>query len=225
MLCWATRSTSVLAPRPEDFRVWHADRLNISLKMPADTMDCFAVLGLPRAAVMVESALHRAYTEHSRLAHPDHGGSEAAASQVNAAFETLRSPEKRLKHLLELDGPEDAKAWRTVPLDDAMMSLFSGLGKAMEDTAKFLERKAKAGSALAKALLANEEMRHRETLERIGFEIEERREDMEAGLMALDATFANPDLDGWKQLAAMQARFAYLARWQAQVRERLLALM
>lgn len=188
-------------------------------------MDCFELLGIPRAAALDESALHRAYTEHSRMAHPDHGGSEALAAQVNAAFDTLRSPERRLKHLLELGAPEAAKAWRTVPLDDAMMSLFSGLGRALESTAKFLERKDRAVSALAKALLAAEELRHRETLERIGFEIEQRNQDMQAQLPALDEALGRHDADAWKQLAAMQARFAYLAKWQAQVRERLLALM
>lgn len=191
-----------------------------------DTVDCFAALGLPRTAAFDEQALQRAYTEHSRAAHPDHGGSEAHAAHVNAAYETLRAPEKRLKHLLEVAGPEEASAWRTVPLDEAMMALFSELGKAMDASAKFLDRKSKAASALAKALLAGEELRHREVLERIGFEIEQRRGDMEAQLPSLDAVLAQGDADGaWKQLAAMQARFAYLAKWQAQVRERLLQLM
>lgn len=188
-------------------------------------MDCFTLLGLPRAAALDEPALQRAYTGRSRTAHPDHGGSEALASQVNAAYETLRSPEKRLRHLLETAAPGDAKAWRTVPLDEAMMSLFSRLGQAMETTSNLLDRKTRATSALAKALLATEEMQHRETLERLGFEIGRRKDDLEARLPALDAALACGDESAWKLLAAMQARFAYLAKWQAQVRERLLALM
>jgi curved DNA-binding protein CbpA len=189
------------------------------------TADCFAVLGLPRAATVDEQALHRAYTEHSRTAHPDHGGSEATAAQVNAAYEILRHSEKRLKHLLELAGPPEASAWRTVPLDESMMRLFSELGKAMQSTTDFLERKRKAGSALAKALLASEEMRHRELLENIGFEIESSKKEMESGLPSLDLALAKQDVDAWKQVAMTQARLAYLARWQAQIRETLLALM
>jgi curved DNA-binding protein CbpA len=190
-----------------------------------DTADSFTTLGLPRAATLDEPALQRAYTTHSRTAHPDHGGSEALAAKVNAAYETLRHPEKRLKHLLELAGPSDAKAWRTVPLDEGMMTLFSELGKTMEVTSKFLERKARAASAIARAVLAGEEMRHRETLETIGFEIERQKNEMAARLPTLDATIAGGDASVWKQVAAMQARFAYLAKWQSQVRERLLALM
>ena len=35
----------------------------------------------------------------------------------------------------------------------------------------------------------------------------------------------NQRTDAWKQLAMTQARLAYLAKWQGQVRETLLALM
>jgi curved DNA-binding protein CbpA len=188
-------------------------------------LDYFATLGLPRTAAIDEQALHRAYTEHSRHAHPDHGGSETMAAHVNAAYETLRHPEKRLKHLLEIFGPDEATAWRTVPLDEHMMQLFSALSAAMDSSVKFLDRKAKAASALARALLANEEMQHREALEHIGFDIEEKKKGMEALLPSLDAAIKDQQPDAWKQLAAMQARFAYLSKWQAQVRERLLALM
>jgi curved DNA-binding protein CbpA len=190
-----------------------------------DTADCFVVLGLPRAATVDEQALHRAYTEHSRMAHPDHGGSETMAAQINAAYEILRHSEKRLKHLLELAAPSEASAWRTVPLDESMMRLFSELGKAMQSTTDFLERKRKAGSALAKALLASEEMKHRETLENIGFEIEAGKGEMEAALPELDSALATQNAGAWKQVAMTQARLAYLAKWQAQVRETLLALM
>lgn len=192
---------------------------------PGDMVDCFSLLSLPRAATLDDEVLHRAFTELSRTAHPDHGGTEAMAARVNAAYETLRSPDRRLKHLLELAGPPEAKAWRAVPLDETMMSLFSGLGRVMDATTKFLERKAKATSALAKALLAAEELQHRDTLEHIGFEIAGRIAAMEAQLPSLDVALVSDDTEAWQHLAIMQARFAYLAKWQAQVRERLLALM
>lgn len=187
--------------------------------------DCYAILGLPRSVALAEETLHRAYAEKSKAAHPDHGGSDQSAAETNAAYETLRAPERRLKHLLELAAPDDAKAWRTVPMDDKMMTLFSALGKALDASAKFLERKSKAQSALAKALLANEEMQQREVLEEIGFEIEGSRTEMEARLPLLDQALPEADAETWKELALMQARFSYLARWQSQVRERLLALM
>jgi hypothetical protein len=110
-------------------------------------------------------------------------------------------------------------------MDESMMALFLQLGQALEASAKFLERKSKAQTALAKALLANEEMQQREILEQIGFEIEKRRELLEADLSRLDEALQKSDAAVWKEVALSQARFAYLGKWQTQVRERLLALM
>lgn len=188
-------------------------------------MDAYQILSLPRRAALDQETLHQAYVSRSKAAHPDQGGSDGLAAETNSAYETLRAPEKRLKHLLELGAPDDAKAWRTVPMDEGMMALFLELGKALDTSAKFLDRKSKAQSALAKALLANEEMQQREVLERIGFEIEKRRVDLEMGLTSLDEALQRDDAAAWKDVALTQARFAYLGKWQAQVRERLLALM
>jgi len=187
--------------------------------------DCFAILGLPRSAALDQETLHKAYAEKSRAAHPDHDGNDEKAAEVNAAYATLKTPEKRLKHVLEVAAPDDAKAWRTVPMDEPMMELFLQLGKTLDLSAKFLEKKNKTQSALGKALLANEEMQQRETLESIGFEIEKQRVDLEARLPALDEAIQCADEAAWKQVALAQARFAYLGKWQTQVRERLLALM
>lgn len=188
-------------------------------------LDAFHILRLPRAAALDAGLLGQSYAERSRAEHPDHGGSEGRAAEINEAFEILRAPERRLKHLLELAAPAEAKGWRSVPLDDAMMSLFSALGGELEASARLLERRDRARSAIARAVLAGEETRRREALERLGFEIARRIAELEEQLPGLDAALAAGDGSIWPRLAAIQARFAYLAKWQAQVRERLLALM
>jgi curved DNA-binding protein CbpA len=189
-------------------------------------MNAFDRLSLPCTAALSTESLGEAYSRESRSAHPDHGGTEQSAQEVNIAYDLLRSPEKRLKHLLEVSAPPESNSWRTVPLDDAMMTLFSALGQALEASGRFLERKAKAQTALAKALLASEEMQHRESLESIGFQLEHRRQEMESHLPLLDTALARGgNEEDWMQLASTQARFAYLAKWQTQIRERLLALM
>jgi curved DNA-binding protein CbpA len=189
------------------------------------TPDAFAIFSLPRSVALDAAALQSAYSALSRTAHPDHGGSEGEASAVNAAYETLRFPDKRLKHLMEIAAPEEAKAWRAVPLDESMMSIFMDLGSALDASAKLLEKKNKASSALAKALLTNEEMALRDRLENIGFALEEKRTGIEAGLGEFDERLASGDDAVWKDIAATQARLTYLAKWQTQIRERLLALM
>lgn len=177
--------------------------------------DFFALLGLPRTAVLDETALQAAWHDKSRAAHPDQpGGSAAAAAEINAAYETLAAPEKRLKHLLDLH----AVSWRAIPISEDLMRLFAQLGPALQRAATLARRKKEASSALARALLAPQEMEGREQLEALGTEIGTRQEAIIAALPR------GADLD-FEQLQASQATLAYLSKWQGQIREALLSLM
>lgn len=184
--------------------------------------NAFALLGLPRAAALDPKALQQAWLAASRAAHPDQPGGDAAhAAEINAAHETLQSPEKRLKHLLELH----QTPWRAVPIDDTMMAIFSQLGPLLQNITACLKRRQSAASALAKALLAPEEMRLREQLEELGTQLEAQRSALLAELPALDSRLGAGDTAILIELQTMQAKLAYLAKWQTQVRESLLSLM
>ena len=184
--------------------------------------NAFTLLGLPRIAALDEEALQQAWLAASRSAHPDQPGGDAArAAEINSAYETLQAPEKRLKHLLDLH----AVPWRTVPIDEAMMALFSHLGPVLQNVASFLKRKQTATSALAKALLAPDEMRLREQLEALGTTLDAERTALLADLPAFDACLSTGDTTALSALQILQARLAYFSKWQAQVREALLSLM
>lgn len=184
--------------------------------------NAFALLGLPRAAALDPEALQQAWLAASRAAHPDQPGGDAAqAAEINAAHETLQSPEKRLRHLLELH----QAPWRAVPIDDTMMAIFSQLGPLLQSVAGLLKRRQTAASALAKALLAPEEMRLREQLEELGTQLEAQRSSLLAELPALDSRLGSGDTATLTDLQTLQAKLAYLSKWQTQIRESLLSLM
>ncbi len=184
--------------------------------------NAFALLGLPRAAALDPDTLQQAWLAASRTAHPDQPGGDAArAAEVNAAYETLQSPEKRLKHLLELG----ETPWRAVPIDDAMMALFGRVGTALQGVAAFLKKREAATTALARALLAPQEMKLREQVEETGHAVEAQRAALLAALPALDARLTSGDPAASADLQTAQARLAYLVKWQGQIREALLGLM
>ncbi|WP_395742585.1 J domain-containing protein [Prosthecobacter sp.] len=184
--------------------------------------NAFALLGLPRIAALNEEALQQAWLAASRSAHPDQPGGDAAqAAEINSAYETLQAPEKRLKHLLELH----EVPWRTVPIDEAMMGLFGRVGSTLQNVAVFLKRKQAATSALAKALLAPDEMRLREQLEELGATLDTERTRLLESLPAFDARLNAGDSTALTDLQHLQARLAYFGKWQTQVREALLSLM
>ncbi len=185
--------------------------------------DFFELLSLPPRAVLEDELLQQAYLNATRSAHPDQAGGDALLSaNLNAALEALKSPVTRLKHLID---QHSQTAWRAIPLDDGLMGLFEKLGPLLQQSAAFLARKQAATSALAKALLSSEEMRLRESLESLNEDIEVQWQQLEAELPACDARIAEADASVWPDLQALQARFAYLAKWRAQIRERLLGLM
>jgi hypothetical protein len=184
--------------------------------------NAFALLGLPRIAALGDEALQQAWLAASRSAHPDQPGGDAArAAEINSAYETLQAPEKRLKHLLDLH----QVPWRTVPIDDAMMALFGQMGPALQSAATFLKRKQTATSALAKALLAPDEMRLREQLEALGTTLDAERTSLLGRLPTFDTRLSTGDTTALADLQILQARLAYFSKWQAQIREAFLSLM
>lgn len=185
--------------------------------------DAFRLLNLPPRATLAEEELQAAWLGAARVAHPDQeGGNAETSAGLNAALETLKSPVTRLKHLLE---HYSNTPWRAVPLDAGLMSLFEQLGPLLQQAGVFLKKKQAASSALARALLASEEMRLREALEELGLQLDEAWKTHEHALPALDERLALGDSSVWPELQGMQARLAYLAKWRAQVRESLLGLM
>lgn len=174
--------------------------------------DAFATLDLPRSAALTEEQVRSAYFEKSKAA------SEAEKGGLNAAFELLLAPDRRLKHLIEIAAPEEARQWRAVAMSEDLMELFMALGRVRPQAEALVEKRQKAQSALAKALLEGQTFQVRDALEQIGFSLDEKRRALETGLPSLKQ-------GDWQRLAEAQARFAYLAKWQAQVRELLLRLM
>ena len=185
--------------------------------------DCFDLLGLPARAALDEAELQQAYIAATKAAHPDQaGGSVQLSTDLNAALELLKSPVTRLKHLID---SRSGIGWRPIPLSAEMMSLFENLGPLLQRSAQFLTKKQAASSALAKALLASEEMQLREALEALNEAIEDHWQHLEAQLPGCDAQIASGESQVWSDLQAIQAQFAYLAKWRSQIREKLLGLM
>jgi curved DNA-binding protein CbpA len=188
--------------------------------------DAFATLGLPRAAVLDETVLKAAYDALGRATHPDQPGGDAAASTaVNEAYRLLSEPESRLKHLVELEAPEAAAAWGTVPMDEGLMTVFLQLGPVLQRVEALAKRVEGAGSALAKALLAGEQMQRQEEVEDLMARLEALRSGLEAELPTLDEKRSRGEAEWVEQGKALRAKFAYLRKWQAQLREALLKLM
>jgi curved DNA-binding protein CbpA len=188
--------------------------------------DYFALLGEERRPYLDPERVTQTFRDLSRREHPDQAGAPAAESfaLLNLAQQTLRDPKLRLGYLIGLEFPETRLSGPAeVPRE--LAGLFAPIHGLLERVDALLARKAGAASALARALLAREELAL--------------RNEVEAQMATLDALYAEAleqlrEFDSaWNSgerpaapgpLVAFYQRFSYLARWLEQFRERLFQL-
>ena len=177
-----------------------------------EPVDHFAALGLERAAALDEAQVRERFHELSREAHPDtHGGDGEAFAAINEAQRVLSSPSARLRHLLELQfGTRPAAA----VISDSLMDLFAGVGGAISAADAVIAKVAAATTAVAKALLAPQELAAQQSLMEAGGQLVTRRREIEDRLEALSVDDRDALLEAWHELA-------FLEKWQRQVQGRM----
>lgn len=175
--------------------------------------DAFAFFDLPRRPWLEPEPLKEEFHRRSARLHPDAGGEAGAFRDLNAAYQILRDPVSRLRHLLELEAPEElARQW---PIPPGLADLFMRTGAARQQTEQLLVRQRAAGSPLAKALLAGECAAQTRQLAAILEAVEAASAQVTARLHSMEGA--------WKgalpELARCHAEASYLAKWGQQLRE------
>lgn len=184
--------------------------------------DHFAVFAQPRRPWLDPAALRESFQRAAARLHPDAGGGTGDFAALNTAHAILREPAARLRHLLELEAPHLLARAATIP--PGLADHFMRLAPARRALAGLGEKLSATTSPLARALLAGEEAGLRRDLEGGLAGLTAALEAALAELRALDAAWVSPAAAEWDALAALQARFAFLAKWSAQLREDLFRL-
>lgn len=126
--------------------------------------DSFAVLGLGRCLRLNENDLERRYDERCREAHPDAGGDRAEFQALQRAFAVLKSPGRRLRHWLELEGEAfDPRG----EMDHEVMAHFGDLSAALRHADEISRRQGDARSALTRSLAQREALAVQDELGRL----------------------------------------------------------
>ena len=190
------------------------------------TPDYFALLGEERRPWLDSERVKDTFHRLSRTEHPDQADVEAGAdfARLNQAQATLRDPKARLRHLLELEHPE-VRLTGPSNVPAGLADRFVSIHGLLRGSDALLKKKATAASALAKALLAREELTAHEKIERALEELATLLDAAEGELQSFDArwTTARPP-DAADTLLSLYQRFSYLSRWTEQLRERLFQL-
>ncbi|MFO1487030.1 MAG: hypothetical protein U1F65_00995 [Verrucomicrobiota bacterium] len=186
--------------------------------------DHFAFFEEPRQAWLDPERLKEKFVTLSATVHPDRvhqlSAAEREAAQqrytaLNTAYQCLKEPRLRLRHLLELESGKKPSDLTQVPED--LMNLFFHIGKAFREVDAFLTEKAGATSPLLKVQLFERGMDWTEQLQMLQQELTGRRERLLAGLRETSSPTTALVENTYRLLS-------FYDRWLAQVQERIAQL-
>ncbi len=201
-------------------------------------IDCFALLNEPRRPWIEPDALKRKFLALSAEVHPDrvHSASEAEREgaaerypELNVAYNRLRDPKERLRHLLELELGAKPEDLQNIPPD--LMDLFLEVGRRCREADAFLAEGAGVTSPLLKAQRFARSQESADKLTALQREINSRREGLLVELKRLDAAWEESAKPGSPERRALLAQLeelyrllSYFARWSDQMQERIVQL-
>jgi curved DNA-binding protein CbpA len=197
--------------------------------------DYFAMLNEPRRPWLDADLLKQKFLALSANLHPDriHSASESdkiAATkkftELNAAFNCLVEPKRRLLHLLELELGAKPKDIQTIP--SPLADLFAEVSMVCRSADGFLVEKGKVTSPLLQVQLFERRQDWVEKLNVLQRKLNELREKLTGELKSLDAQWISADVASRKEilpkLEELYRLFGYFNRWNGQIQERVVQL-
>ena len=193
--------------------------------------DHFALLNEPRRPWLDADSLKTKFFALSSEVHPDrtHNASECDKleanrryAELNAAYQCLREPRSRIRHLLELELGTKPSDLTDIP--DDLMDLFFAVGKVFRDVDAFLAEKAKATSPLIQVQLFERGMERVEQLNELSRKISPNRETLLGELKVLDTSWQSHTSVQTDRLLNIWRLLSFYERWLAQIQERIAQL-
>ena len=189
--------------------------------------DHFALLDEPRRPWLDAESLKQKFLSLSAEVHPDRVhqsppaeklAANARYTALNAAFQCLREPRERLRHLLEIELGRKPSDLTTVP--DELMDLFFAVGQTLRDTDAFLMEKHNATSPLIQVQLFERGQAWTEKLAALRQPIAARRDELLAAIQQLDAKWNESPAKPLERLQEIWRLLSFYERWLAQLQER-----
>lgn len=193
--------------------------------------DYFALLNVPPRPWLDPESLKQTFFTRSAEIHPDRVHQAGVAdkhdanrrlAELNAAYQCLREPRERLRHLLELELGAQPSDLTQVPED--LMDLFFAIGKGLRAVDALLVEKSSTTSPLLQVQLFE---RGQDGLEKLGAlrqSIVLRRDTLLAELEPMNAAWDTPGNQPLARLQEIWRLLSFYDRWLAQIQERVVKL-
>ncbi len=198
--------------------------------------DCFALLDELRRPWLDPDLLKKKYLSLSTTAHPDRSHSGTAEekrsaqerfAELTAAYNRLKEPKERLKHLLELELGRKPQEVHNIPQE--LSGFFMEIGTASIQAEKLLAEKGAATSHLMRAQIFERSQEQAEALRDLIGRVQAWGEGLIAELKKIDLDWQTPADDSVRakrlqRLEELWRLFGYLARWTSQLQEKIARL-
>jgi curved DNA-binding protein CbpA len=174
-------------------------------------IDYFALLRQPHQPLLDDRVLEQAFHERARLLHPDAAGANEGDefAQLNTAFNVLRDPHLRLRHLLELEGVTPAKEL----LAPELVELFSRAAEISHQAKAEIAKKRSSDSAIARSVAQLKRSQIGAELVSVLRELEANALRAQSDLEDLNALWDKERAAAVAKVIQLQQRFTVLHRW------------
>ena len=194
--------------------------------------DNFALLNEPRRPWIDAGLLKEKFLALSSHAHPDrvHQSSaeerkdaDARYAELNTAYNCLREPKERLRHLLELELGKKPEDIQTIP--PGLMDSAFEIARACKSADALLTEKTKVTSAILKVQFFERGQECVDQLNAWQRKINGQRDALLAELKAMNPAW-DPGIKErpLQRLEEIYRLLGYLARWSEQIQERIVQL-
>ena len=193
--------------------------------------DYFALFNESRRPWLEAEALKEKFLALSAEVHPDRVHHASAAdklaanrryTELNAAYNCLREPRERLRHLLELELGQKPSDLTNVPND--LMDMFFSVGKLFREVDTFVAEKGKATSPLLQVQLFERGQEWIESLVGLRQLVNSRREPLIDELKRLCADWGADLPKALERLLGIWRFLSFYDRWLAQIQERMVQI-
>ena len=197
--------------------------------------DFFALLDEPRRPWIDPDGLKQKFLARSSQVHPDRvhnapaperRAAEERYAELNTAYNCLREPKDRLRHLLELEtGTKPADVQR---IPEGLMEIFFGVAKVCKETDVFLAETAGVTSPLLKVRLFERAQDWTAKLNELQRDLNARQEELLAETKMMNAAWEAPTAERaalpLERLEQIYRLLGYFGRWSEQLQERVVQL-
>jgi len=199
--------------------------------------DYFALFDEPRRPWIDLEQLKAKFLALTAEAHPDKihvaapANREAATrgfAELNSAFNCLREPKERLRHLLELELGSLPKEVHEIPSD--LADLFTEIARLQREVNAFLAEANRVKSPLLRVQMFERGQEWMDRLRAVQTCLGERHAGLLQELQAMDAEWVRLDCDPVQRGVLLQRveqihqRLSFYTRWNAQIQESLVQL-